>query len=173
MHDVPDPARRRVTSRTPRRAAPVELREIGIHNVREVLALNVTPSQTNFVAGVRDSLQEAETTPDGFPWYRAVYADDTVVGFVMLSDNIPPGNPELVGPYYLWRLLIDHNHQGNGYGAGALDRCVEYVRSRPGGRELLTSVAPGEGGPLPFYLHYGFVETTDTVDGEQLIRLPL
>lgn len=135
------------------------------------MALAVTPAQTNFVADVRSSLQEAEEAPDAHPWYRAIYDAHTPVGFMMLSDNIPPGNPELLGPYYLWRLLIDQRHQGKGYGTKALDLCVEYMRTRPNSEALLTSVVPEPGSPLPFYLKYGFVETGDIVDDELVLRL--
>ena len=151
----------------------VEFRHVDFFNLRDVLALSVSKEQENYVASVQDSLAEAEVTPDGFPWYRALYAGDVVVGFVMLSDGIPPGNPELVGPYYLWRLLIDRRHQGKGYGARALDLCAQYVRTRPGGDALLTSVVPGPSSPMPFYLKYGFVRTDQFIDDEQVIRLQL
>ncbi len=139
--------------------APVWLSEVTLGNLRDVLALSVTPEQTVFVAGVRYSIAEAERSLDNRPWYRAVYAGGTPVGFVMLADGIPPGTPDLLGPYYLWRLLIDHQHQGQGYGTRALDLCVDYVRSRPGARELWTSVVLEPGSPLPFYLRYGFERT--------------
>ena len=97
-------------------ADPLTLREITAANRSQVEALTVTPAQENFVAGVTESLIEAAETPDARPWYRAVYAGETPVGFVMLSDNIPPGHPEYLGPYFLWRLLIDTRWQRRGYG---------------------------------------------------------
>ena len=49
----------------------------------------------------------------------------TLVGFAMISDNIPPPiDDDLVGPYYLWKLLIDHRCQRRGYGAATLDAVV-------------------------------------------------
>jgi diamine N-acetyltransferase len=152
---------------------PVRLREVTLRNLREVLALSVKPEQTTFVASVKDSLADAEIELDGRPWYRAVYAGSTPVGFIMLSDGIPPGNPELLGPYYLWRLLVDRNHQRKGYGTQMLDLCVDYVRSRPAAHELLTSVVQKPGSPLPFYLRYGFERTDQVIDGELVLRLPI
>ena len=151
----------------------VEFREVDVLNLFDVLALRVTPAQSDHVASVQESIAEAEVTPDARPWYRALYAGDTPVGFVMLSDNIPPGNPELVGPYFLWRLLIDHDHQGAGYGTRALDLSVEYVQTRPGGRQLFTSVVEDPGSPMPFYLQYGFVKTSAFADEERVLRLDL
>jgi diamine N-acetyltransferase len=151
----------------------VTLREITPANRAEIEALTVTPAQETFVAGVADSLVEAAETPDAMPWYRAVYADATPVGFVMISDNIPMGRPEYVGPYFLWRLLIDARYQGRGYGRATLDLIVAYVRTRPGAERLYTSHVPGDGGPLGFYLKYGFVLTGDVHDGEPVLELPL
>src|SRR3954447_20372222 len=116
------------------RDSRVAFRAVDYFNLCAVLDLRVTEAQSEYVASVQESIAEAEVTPDARPWYRALYAGETPVGFVMLSDNIPPGNPELVGPYYLWRLLIDVDHQGRGFGTRALDLAVSYVRTRPGGR---------------------------------------
>lgn len=151
----------------------LSLEEVTLANLRDVLALRVAPAQTAFVASVKHSLADAEFELDGHPWYRAAYAGATPVGFVMLSDGIPPGNPELLGPYYLWRLLIDHRHQGRGYGTRALDLCVDHVCEHPDARELWTSVVQEPGSPLPFYLRYGFEATDQVVDNELVLRLPL
>jgi diamine N-acetyltransferase len=53
---------------------------------------------------VAESIAEAYFSP--LAWFRAVYAGDTPVGFVLLSDD--PASHQ----YYLWRLLIDARHQG-------------------------------------------------------------
>jgi len=153
--------------------ARIELREIDDGNRALVEALTVTPTQSQFVAGVASSLREAAETPDACPWFRAVYDDATPVGFVMLSDNIPASHTEYMGPYFLWRLLIDAQFQGRGYGRAAVDLCAEYVRTRPGAEVLLTSCGLGKGSPLPFYLHYGFTTEGELHDNELVLSLPL
>ena len=151
----------------------VTLREITSANRAVVESLAVTRAQESFVAGVNHSLAEAADTPGACPWYRAIYAGESPVGFVMISDNIPPGRPEYLGPYFLWRLLFDHQWQRGGYGRAALDLVVDYVRSRPGSETLFTSCVPGEGSPLGFYLQYGFTLTGDIFDDEPVLALPL
>jgi diamine N-acetyltransferase len=152
----------------------VTLRLITDDNLEDVLALDVSPVQREYVAGVRDSLDDADRYPQAMPWYRAVYAGDEAVGFVMISDNAPPGDPEVLGPYFLWRLLIDAHHQGRGYGRATLDQVVDYVRTRPSATELLTSVHPGdEGSPMGFYRRYGFVDAGFDHEGERVLRLTL
>jgi diamine N-acetyltransferase len=151
----------------------VTLREITEDNRAQVEALAVSEVQTSYVAGVADSLVEAAQTPHAAPWFRAVYADDAPVGFVMISDGITSDDPELLGPYYLWRLLVDERHQGRGLGAAALRLVVEHVRSRPDAQVLLTSVVPGPDTPLGFYLAQGFRDTGVDHDGERVLELPL
>jgi diamine N-acetyltransferase len=152
----------------------VTLRPITDENRAAVLALDVTDVQHNYVADVAQSLVDAELYPQAMPWYRAVYAGDEPVGFVMISDNAVTDDPEILGPYFLWRLLIDARHQGRGYGRATIERIVAYVRSRPGAEELLTSVAAGDdGSPRGFYLGLGFIDTGVDHEGERVLRLQL
>ena len=92
----------------------VHLREITDANGDAVRALHVGPGQDRFVGGVAESIAEAAVTPEGNPWYRAIYAGDEPVGFVMLSWDVTPA-PRIFGPWFLWRLLIDERHQRHGY----------------------------------------------------------
>jgi diamine N-acetyltransferase len=150
----------------------VRLVEIADENRDAVCAVRVHPDQERFVASVTKSLDDAVTTPEGEPWYRAVYAGDEPVGFVMVSWNVPPGRPGIIGPYFLWRLLIDARHQGRGFGRAVLTQIVDLVRA-DGATELLTSYHPGEGCPEPFYRQFGFTPTGDIEDGEPVLRLDL
>jgi diamine N-acetyltransferase len=69
-----------------------------------------------------------------------------LAGFAMISDNVPqPMGDDLVGPYYLWKLLIDYRFQRRGYGAATLDAVVGYLRTRPCVEVLYTSCADGPG----------------------------
>lgn len=149
----------------------VSLRPVDAWDREAVLALRVAPAQERFVGGVAESLQDAVDEPDGRAIYWAVYADETPVGFVMISDEI--GGPGYI-PQYLWRLLIDERFQRRGYGTATLDLIVEYFRGRPGVEEMWTSAGQGDGGPVTFYERYGFERTGEIVfDDEILLRLPL
>jgi diamine N-acetyltransferase len=151
----------------------VTLREITEDNRPAVEALRVAAGQEQFVDGVSRSLVDAAVTPSANPWYRAIYADDTPVGFVMIADDVPPGNEVVPWRYYLWRFLVDEAHQGRGHGRAAMDRLVEYLRTRPGAQVLMTSVVAGDGSPLGFYLGYGFEATGEMFDHEHVLRLGL
>lgn len=148
----------------------ITLREITKDNATSVSALRSTPDQERFVSSVTDSLAEADEYPQANPWFRAVYAGELPVGFVMLSWDVEPQPPEILGPWFLWKLLIDHRHQGKGYGQEVVRQIVELVRGQ-GATELLTSYVPGEGGPAGFYARLGFVPTGDLdPTGEIILR---
>ena len=153
---------------------PIELREITGENRHEILALRVPPEQQRFVGGsFADALADADKFPEGKPWPRAVYVDDMPVGFVMLSWDCEPDPPWTIGPWYLWKLIIDQDHQGQGLG-GEVVRLVADIVRREGAAELLTSYVDEEGGPGSFYARLGFEPTGDRdTDGEIIISLSL
>jgi len=151
----------------------VALRPITAGNRQAMDDLRVLPEQENFVDGVRRSLAEAAVKPDARPWYRGIYVGSVPVGFVMLADGVPPGNEDIPWRYYLWRFLIDARFQGRGYGRAALDQVVAYLRTKPNADLLVTSVVPGDGSPLGFYVRYGFRATGQMFDREQVLQLPV
>ena len=134
------------------------LREITDENRHAVLAVGVAPAQKRFVGTVAGALIDAQEIPEGKPWYRAIYVGDHPVGFVMLSWNVAPAPPRIIGPWFLWKLLIDERHQRCGYGRDAVKLVADIVRAN-GADELLTSCVLGEGGPEPFYRRIGFTPT--------------
>ena len=151
----------------------VTLTEIDDANRDAVLALGVAPGQRRFVGTVQAALDDALAYPHAKPWYRAVYAAGEPVGFVMVSWDVEPQPPEIIGPWFLWKLIIDESRQRLGYGAQAVPLVADLVR-REGASELLTSYVEGDGGPAGFYTRLGF-EPTGEVDaeGEIIVRLPL
>ena len=145
--------------------ATVSLREITADTLGSILKLAVREDQNRFVANNAVSIAQAHFSD--VAWFRGVYADDTPIGFVMLSDDAT--KPE----YFLWRFMIDARYQRHGFGRRALACLIDYVRTRPNATELFTSAVPGEGSPQPFYESLGFVPTGDVDDGETVLRLAL
>jgi len=143
----------------------VSLREITADTVRAICRLQVGPGQDRFVAPNSVSIAQAHFEPRA--WFRAIYAGDESVGFIMVYEDRE--KPE----YFLWRLMVAAEHQRKGYGRRALELLLERVRSLPGATELGTSYVPAEGGPEAFYKGLGFVDTGEVDDGEEVCRLLL
>lgn len=139
----------------------VELREVTRENLRDVLRLKVAPEQEHFVADNAVSIAQAHFYPET-AWFRAIYADETPVGFLMLSDNT--SQPR----YYLWRLMLDARYQKLGFAKKALELLFDYVRTRPGAKEVFLSCVPGEGSPQSFYEKLGF-SLTGEVDEDEVV----
>jgi diamine N-acetyltransferase len=75
--------------------------------------------------------------------------------------------------YFLWRFMIGEPFHGRGFGREAIARLVEYVRTRPGAKELLVSCGQGEGSPEGFYQKLGFVHTSDVMGHEVVLKMGL
>ncbi|MBX3002617.1 MAG: GNAT family N-acetyltransferase [Anaerolineales bacterium] len=143
--------------------AAVTLRPITAENVHAILKLRVAAAQEKFVASNAYSLAEALFQPKA--WYRAVYAGETPVGFMMMEED-----PEQ-GRYYLWRFLIGAEHQGKGYGYQAMQLLIERVKQLPKATEMTLSYVPDEHSPQPFYKKLGFVDTGEVDEDELIMRL--
>ena len=87
----------------------VTLREITKENWRDILRLKVAPHQEQFVASNAASIAEAHFNPE-VAWFRAIYAGDVPVGFLMLEDDVAQQE------YFLWRFMIGEQYQGRGTG---------------------------------------------------------
>ncbi len=130
--------------------AIVSLREITEETVIPVIRLSDTLSDAQKKMVAPNAVSIAQAHFNSHAWFRAVYAGETPVGFIMLYDN--PDEKE----YFLWRFMIGSPYQGNGYGRKAIQLLVDYVRTRPSASQLLVSCGEGEGSPESFYRRLGF-----------------
>jgi diamine N-acetyltransferase len=160
--------------------ASVELRDIETEDDDEaVMGLRRGPGQERYLGRMVSHYEDAISDAKACPRMWSVHDARTgqLVGFVMISDGIAAdvlaADDDIVGPYYLWRLLIDHRFQGRGYGAATIDAVVRYLATRPEADVLLTSCVAGEGSPQPFYVHYGFTLTGEQKWGEDILSLDL
>jgi diamine N-acetyltransferase len=130
--------------------ASISLREITADTVRDICRLTdtLTPPKRYMVAPNAVSL--AQALFEEHAWYRAIYAGETPVGFVMLYDN--PDEEE----YFLWRYMIAEPHHGKGFGRRGLALVIDRVRSQPSAKVLETSCGQGPGSPEGFYRRAGF-----------------
>jgi diamine N-acetyltransferase len=143
----------------------ISLREVTWETVRVICDLRLSKSQERFVASDSVSIAEAYFTKEA--WFRAVYAGETPVGFVMLWENPTEGK------HFLWRFMIDEKYQGRGYGKRALGLVIQHVKQNPKAQEIGLSYREGGGSPKSFYERIGFRDTGEMVDGEHEMKLTL
>ncbi|RZU02319.1 GNAT family N-acetyltransferase [Rivibacter subsaxonicus] len=148
----------------------ISLREITADTVRAVCKLVAEPA--GYVAPNAISIAEAYFYPEA--WFRAIYAGEEPIGFVMLEDSSQRRPAPAQAEVSLWRFMIDAKHKGKGYGRAALRLVIADVRRRhPGLATFATSCVPGPASPRPFYESLGFVCTGEIVDDEEVLVLRL
>ena len=104
----------------------VELKAITEDNFIDAFHLRLAPGQDKYVSHPIRSLAQAyvyrnQCQPFG------IYAEEKMVGYVMVIYDYD------VPEYDIWHMMIDESAQGRGYGGEALDRVIEYIRTKPFG----------------------------------------
>lgn len=149
----------------------VTLRQITPENAEAIFALSVADSQKHLVASNERSIAQAHF--EEAAWFRAIYADDEPVGFLMLHDETLREKPREEGYLVLWRMMIDERFQGMGFGRETMRLVIAHARTRPAVTRLQTSWAQEDGNAGDFYRKLGFVPTGADEDGEMWAALDL
>lgn len=154
------------------RKPDIHFKRISVATVRAVCALSQTlsPAQRRMVAHNGDSIAQAHYSESA--WVRAIYADDELVGFVMLHVGSDYDDGIDCPGVFLWRFMIAGPHQGLGYGRRAVERLAAHLRAL-GIPELYTSCGGGEASPESFYCKLGFVPTGQWYGDEKELVLHL
>jgi len=143
--------------------ARITLREVTAENVNAILQLSVHAHQKQLVASNAVSIAQAHFRPEA--WFRAIYADDTPVGFVMLYDA-PLGAHSPQHDYYeVWRFMIDARYQGRGFGRRAMALVIAHVKMRPNAKVLYLGHRRDPGNAGGFYQKLGFEYTGNAEEG--------
>ena len=156
----------------------VRLEPVTEENARDVMKLEVHAEQQLFVADNRTSLREAKLalSHGGHAFPFCIYDDAVPVGFAMIgfgTDEEWEDPPAIaVGNYNIWRLMIDRNHQGKGYGKKAMEKILEFICSMPCGEGSLCWISyhPENTAAKHLYESFDFRETGDT-DGNEVIAV--
>lgn len=120
----------------------VHLEELNKYNVWDVIELTVKKEQESFIAGNEWSLVHAYVgnKTEGAVYPFGIFDDDKAVGFLMIAYDYgevcnDPDAPEISQKnYFLWRLMIDGEEQGKGYGKKAVKLALEFVKTFPHGK---------------------------------------
>ena len=143
----------------------VVLRPLDRDNLWDVVELKLHPGQEAFVAPNIDSIANAYVEPTFVP--LAVYAGEALVGFAMYGQH-----PD-TGAWWVIRLMIDREHQGQGYGRAAMEAVIPMMAKRVGCAEIVTSFNPANAVAARLYESLGFRPTGEIADDEPLVLLCL
>lgn len=138
----------------------ITLRDVTQENWQAVARLEVAPDQHLFVAPNVYSLAEAAYDPTLTP--VAIYSGDTLVGFALYTHEPFAGEWTFTRTPYqgelgILRMMVDKQHQGNGYGRQAMQALIDRMSQLPGGHAIILNFAPANHGARRLYESLGFV----------------
>ena len=145
-----------------------ELRAITEDNFMDAFNLRLAPGQESYVSHPIRSLAQAYVYRDQCQPF-GVYAEGKMVGYVMViyDWDIPE--------YDIWHMMIDESAQGRGYGSDALDRVIEYIRTKPFGPSDRVALTCSKRNPAArkLYASKGFSATGNEDEDEIELALLL
>lgn len=146
----------------------VTIRPIDEGNFLDAFRLELAPGQEKYVSRPIRSLAQAYVYREQCQPF-GIYAGERMVGYVMVIYDYD------IPEYDIWHMMIDRAHQGRGYGKKALERCLEYIRTKPfgGSNRVALTCHEGNSAALGLYAGLGFLPTGQRDDEEIELALEL
>lgn len=146
--------------------AIVSLRQITVDNWKACAGLTLHESQRDFVPSNLYSIAEAQFYPEAQP--RAIYnADDELVGFVLYGRDVFSGH------WKIFRVMIDAEHQRQGYGRAAMESVMAEIASQPDADTILICYQDANQAARQLYASLGFHEESTDEAGKVTALLKL
>ena len=139
----------------------VELKAITEDNFIDAFQLRLAPGQEKYVSHPIRSLAQAYVYRDQCQPF-GIYVEEKMVGYVMVIYDYD------VPEYDIWHMMIDEAEQGHGYGGEALDRVIEYIRTKPFGDSNRVALTCNKENPVArkLYESKGFSPTGNEDEDE-------
>ena len=145
----------------------IHFRSITEENFDAIIRMK-RPEGENFVAPNAVSLAQAwlyREDNDVFPC--AIYDDDTVVGFLLLEEDMEDERLDL------WRIMLAPEHEGKGYGTAAVKLMIQYAKDSGRYKSIGLLCGPENHNARHIYDKLGFRPTGEICYGDVEMRLDL
>ena len=132
----------------------IHLRKITEENFIDAFHLKLASGQERFVSHPIRSLAQAYVYREQCQPF-GIYEAETMVGYVMVIYDYD------IPEYDIWHMMIDESYQKRGYGSAALDRVLDYIKSKPFGSSNRVTLTCNRQNirALNLYQSKGFTET--------------
>ena len=147
----------------------IELRALSEDNIEQCFKLKVADDQMQYIASNEDSWKTAKENADVARPF-AIYHEGKMVGFAMFAFDDLYEDP--LDRYWLWRFMIDKEHQGKGIGREALKTIIGYFKDN-GANNIRLSTKEDNTKALNLYRKAGFYDTGEMNDEEIVLQLDL
>ncbi|MDY5774611.1 MAG: GNAT family N-acetyltransferase [Lachnospiraceae bacterium] len=146
----------------------IVLKKIDESNFLEAFNLKLGQGQDEFVSNPVRSLAQA------YVYYNqcmpfGIYFKDTMVGYVMIIYDYD------LEEYDIWHMMIDEKYQHRGYGQKAMEKCLEYIKTKPFGasNKVVLTCNRDNRTAMELYRKFGFAETGNEDEDEIELALEL
>lgn len=132
----------------------INLRKITEENFIDAFNLKLASEQERFVSHPIRSLAQAYVYREQCQPF-GIYEGDTMVGYVMVIYDYD------IPEYDIWHMMIDESNQRRGYGRVALNRVLDYIKTKPFGSSNRVALTCNRDNiqALNLYKSRGFTET--------------
>lgn len=140
----------------------VEIKELDEENWYDCCTLELSAGQEEFMEPNAVSIAQSKFEPSLRPY--AIYADGQIAGFLMYNSV----QEELDG-YWVYRIMVDKNHQGKGIGKAATELMIERMKNETGAARIVVGYHPDNKGAHQLYAGLGFVDRGDRFGKEMAV----
>ncbi|MBO4432492.1 MAG: GNAT family N-acetyltransferase, partial [Clostridia bacterium] len=130
-------------------------------NFIDAFNLKLAPGQEEFVSHPVRSLAQAYVYREQCQPF-GIYAEGKMIGYVMVIYDYD------IPEYDIWHMMIDETMQGRGYGNAALQKVLDYIKTKPFGTSDRVALTCNKNNihALNLYKSNGFSETGAVYDDE-------
>ena len=143
----------------------LELKPITKDNWMDAISLKVREDQEDFIASNTFSLAQLNFLENFFA--KGIYRHEEIIGFTLY------GIDEIDNDYWIYRMMIDEQFQGKGFGQKAIHLIIEDIKQlkQPHHQSITISYEPENAHAKYIYEKAGFVEIEGLViEEEQVAR---
>ncbi len=144
----------------------VEIIEVNKENWYECCNLEVLKEQMKHIEPNAVSIAQTKFEPSLKSY--AILHEKKVVGFLMFNTVLE----ELDG-YWIYRIMIDKNHQQKGIGKIATQLMINEMAKLPNAKKIVVGYHPENRGAQQLYSSIGFVDYRDRFGKEMAVILEL
>lgn len=147
----------------------LRLEKIDIKNWKAATELKTSEDHKKFVAPNVYSIAQAQFYPEVTAY--GVFHHDQMIGFTMYG-VVPKSEDNHDDRLWIWRLMIDEDHRGKGFGRDTMKLIIEEAKNL-GYQTLVLSTEPENYKGIKLYESLGFKATGIIEDGEEEYVLSL
>ncbi|MFF2753021.1 GNAT family N-acetyltransferase [Psychrobacillus sp. NPDC058041] len=140
----------------------VKIVELNAENWYDCCELEVSTEQKEYMEPNAISIAQSKFEPTLKPY--AIYDEEKIVGFLMYNTV----QEELDG-YWVYRIMVDKEHQGKGIGKAATKLMISEIAKLPNAKKIVVGYHPENFGAHNLYSSLGFIDNGDRFGKEMAV----